>query len=44
MGQSLTDEQTKKMFSDMVHYDENEIENLVDEINKDEQKENENNE
>ena len=44
LGQSLTDEQTKKMFSDMVHYDENEIENLVDEINKDEQKENETNE
>lgn len=40
----MTDEQTKKMFSDMVHYDENEIENLVDEINKDEQKENETNE
>ena len=44
---NLNDEKTKKMFSDMVHYDENEIENLVDEITNDEKnekKENETNE
>tara|TARA_Y100000004_G_scaffold110388_1_gene123872 strand:- start:138 stop:905 length:768 start_codon:yes stop_codon:yes gene_type:complete len=41
----LNDEKTKQMFSDMVHYDDNEIENLVDEIKKDnEKKENETNE
>ena len=41
----LNDEKTKQMFSDMVHYDDDEIENLVDEIKKeDEKKENETNE